>query len=1558
MKHIVFTLTLALALLITGQLSAQQESPAGNINNTLSIIENGQNQPNLISGSALPGPFETTSTLTRSTDNRNNPPAVEWQASFGDNNDKNWGYCASQTSDGGYIMVGAADFDTTGDYNAWLIKTDALGNMLWSKEFGDYFIDEAYVVKEISNGGYIIAGMSTQFGWSGEGWLIRMDASGNVIWNKGYHPAQGGSQSQWDYIYDVWETADGGFITVGQAGQNVNLIQGWIMKVNSSGNRIWENTFGCQYWDRLFSVYPTPDGAYIAAGDRHFSYNGGTTYKHDGWLVKFNASGDTLWTRNYGSKDHDIFRNVMTNDAGEIIVVGQREPTEFGGYEAWIVKTDADGNPIWNNIYGKGAMMDLVMDYEGNYLVAGTTVKPTSAYDAWMMRVNPDGTLMGESFISTTNMDEIPQSFGHTADGGYVLGGRTAANSLLGKFWMVKFEPEGNAQPLTSFYEDFDAIAQPAIPEGWTGLLDVMLTNTAAEVKTVEHNMAPTQPNAIFVMNGLDGSNGQPDPTAFVALVSPLVEVGNAGAVLNFHTQGTNPVVVGMLTDPEDASTFTEIQTVNPTSDFSEFEIQITNPATGHIAFKNGNVSAVTPVFIDAVTFEAGAPVTPLTEFYQDFDGVSQPALPEGWTGHLDVLLSNTVAEIKTAEHGMAPTQPNAVFIMNGLDGSNGQLDPTAFVALVSPPVDSTEEGATLTFQAQGRNPIIVGTMTDTEDAETFVEVQEIIPAGDFAEYTAEFTAPFTGHIALRHGNTTTANPVFVDAVNFEAGLPLVPLTAFFEDFDNAIQPNLPSDWSEVIDVLLTNTIAEVITLGHGEAPTQPYAVFVMNGLDGSNGQLDPTAFVGLVSPLVEITGEGATLSFWAQGSDPIIVGTMTDPDDLSTFIAVDEVTPSMIFTEYTVEFTEPAVTYIVFKHSNQSAAYPIFIDAVALEPGLPVQPVMAFYENFDGVTQPELPQGWNGLLDVMLTNTVAEIKSVEHSMAPTQPNAIFVMNGLDGSNGQIDPTAFAALVSPPVTVTDEGATLTFAAQGTNPVVVGWLTDPQDTSTFTEIQTITPTSDFEVYTVEITTPGAGYIAMKNGNVSAVTPVFLDEVVLEQGLPVVPILPPTDLTAQAVSGEVVLNWSAPQPAGEWLHFDSGENIDGIGLEEGGTFIAAVRWPMDWINPYDGQVIEAVRIFPRSNNNASFTLKIWKGGNASTLLYEQALDNLEQHAWNTIELDNPVVIDGSQWLWAGYEVIGQVAGDYPAGVDAGPAVGGYGDMVFMNGMWSPLSSYDLDYNWNIQILVADNSMEWQPTEGRRVKMIAGNNPSTLAEGKLLPAAHPSIPATDLLQGYNIYRDGVQINENVVEQTSYTDATVTSGDYFYYVTALYSEVESDASNTVEVYVEGNNGQLNGFIRDAVTNLAITTATLTAFGTDNGVFTKTTPFGSHYSMMVPAGTYDVTCTAEGYEPQTAAGLEVIEDANTHYTFYLEPLTDQGGKSSVIRSDETQVYPNPSSGAVTISGTDIREVVIRNGNGQKVYQGEASGETISVAGLKSGLHLIRIIKNSGEEIHEKLIVR
>lgn len=174
--------------------------------------------------------------------------------------------------------------------------------------------------------------------------------------------------------------------------------------------------------------------------------------------------------------------------------------------------------------------------------------------------------------------------------------------------------------------------------------------------------------------------------------------------------------------------------------------------------------------------------------------------------------------------------------------------------------------------------------------------------------------------------------------------------------------------------------------------------------------------------------------------------------------------------------------------------------------------------------------------------------------------------------------------------------------------------------------------------------------------------------------------------------------------------------------------------------------------------------------------------------------------------------------------------------------------------------------------------------------------------------------------------------------------------------VIVEGtlSEGKIQGFVRDAQTNLSIDAAIITATDADDQVYTAETPFGSHYSMLLLEGIYTITCEASGYQTSIEDDFEIIGGENTEKTFYLEPV------KMITGIDETQyshvsLSPNPSSNEVKIQSiAEISHLIVVNQAGQLVYEINSNSRilNINVSAFDSGIYFVKIFT------HDNVIIR
>jgi len=291
------------------------------------------------------------------------------------------GRSVQQTSDGGYIVAGRTNSFGNGD-QFYLVKTNASGDTLWTKAYGGTSQDWGYSVQQTNDGGYIAAGWTTSFGNAFQVYLIKTNASGDTLWTRTY------GDTLFDEGNSVQQTSDGGYIVAGRTNSFGYLFQVYLIKTNASGNTLWTRTYGGASQDWGYSVQQTSDGGYIVAGGTESFGKGDQVY-----LIKTNASGDTLWTRTYGDTLFDEGNSVQqTSDTGYIIV---GRTLSFGNrWQAYLIKTNASGDTLWTRTYGgtsQGWGNFVHQTTDEGYIVAGSCSYSGGYPNIYLIKTDANG---------------------------------------------------------------------------------------------------------------------------------------------------------------------------------------------------------------------------------------------------------------------------------------------------------------------------------------------------------------------------------------------------------------------------------------------------------------------------------------------------------------------------------------------------------------------------------------------------------------------------------------------------------------------------------------------------------------------------------------------------------------------------------------------------------------------------------------------------------------------------------------------------------------------------------------------------------------------------------------------------------------------------------------------------------------------------------------------------------------------------------------------------------------------------------------------------------------
>lgn len=360
-------------------------------------------------------------------------PDSLWSQTYG-GSEQEYASSVQNTSDGGYILMGSTQSFGAGVQDFWLVKTNANGDSLWSSTFGGSSWETGNSVQQTTDGGYILAGYTWSFAVGPyDFWLVKTDANGDSLWSNRF----GGSGD--DKCYAVKQTSDGGYALVGRtATWGAGNDDIWLVKTDANGDSVWSQTYGGAGDDQCSEFLLTPDGGYMLAG-RTQSFGAGG---YDFWLLKTNADGDTLWTRLYGGSNDDVCYSIQQTTDGGYILAGYTE--SFGAVSAnfWLVKTNANGDSLWSSSYGGNSTdycYSVQQTADSGYILGGYTESfGTGNSDFWVVKTDATGDSLWSQTFGGSSW-ELCLSLQKTHDMGYVLAGYTESFGAGDRdFWLVK----------------------------------------------------------------------------------------------------------------------------------------------------------------------------------------------------------------------------------------------------------------------------------------------------------------------------------------------------------------------------------------------------------------------------------------------------------------------------------------------------------------------------------------------------------------------------------------------------------------------------------------------------------------------------------------------------------------------------------------------------------------------------------------------------------------------------------------------------------------------------------------------------------------------------------------------------------------------------------------------------------------------------------------------------------------------------------------------------------------------------------------------------------------
>ncbi len=252
-----------------------------------------------------------------------------WQRTYGGQDDESANYL-SQTFDGGYIISGWTRSYGAGGDDIYLLKIDSAGEIEWSRTFGNEFYDKGYQVRQVADSGYVLVAGLDYFAHSPvNAYVIKTDGVGETEWAS----IVGGIGA--DACNALCETHDGGFVIAGWTmSYGLGRQDVYLVKLDSLGTISWEKYYGGIEGDIGRSVIRMPDNGFLVAGYTASFGNGGD----DIYMIRTDSKGDSLWTTTFGGPEQDNAYDIINCHDGGIAAVGYTASFGQGSRDMLLIK--------------------------------------------------------------------------------------------------------------------------------------------------------------------------------------------------------------------------------------------------------------------------------------------------------------------------------------------------------------------------------------------------------------------------------------------------------------------------------------------------------------------------------------------------------------------------------------------------------------------------------------------------------------------------------------------------------------------------------------------------------------------------------------------------------------------------------------------------------------------------------------------------------------------------------------------------------------------------------------------------------------------------------------------------------------------------------------------------------------------------------------------------------------------------------------------------------------------------------------------------------------------
>ncbi|MHA1244919.1 MAG: hypothetical protein ACTSP7_10155, partial [Candidatus Heimdallarchaeota archaeon] len=298
----------------------------------------------------------------------------------------------------GYVVSGWTNSSGAGDFDIFILRIADDGTPIWNKTIGNVGEDKGFQIINCAVGGFAVASTfynTTALHNNSDFLVTRIANDGTTIWNRTYSgPAQTDVSIKSDLGRSLVECPNGDLALAGTTLDVNNDCEVWLIRISFTGTRLWEQTFANREIDRCFnphSLVRCSDGGFAISC---YTYNSSTS--NDVWLIKTDALGIHQWNKTFGDESgYQRPEGLVQCADGGFGIIANTHSFGAGGADAWVIRTDASGNQIWNQTYGGteedggGYIMEMA---DGGFTIGGGTHNDDLGNgDAWILRTAENG---------------------------------------------------------------------------------------------------------------------------------------------------------------------------------------------------------------------------------------------------------------------------------------------------------------------------------------------------------------------------------------------------------------------------------------------------------------------------------------------------------------------------------------------------------------------------------------------------------------------------------------------------------------------------------------------------------------------------------------------------------------------------------------------------------------------------------------------------------------------------------------------------------------------------------------------------------------------------------------------------------------------------------------------------------------------------------------------------------------------------------------------------------------------------------------------------------------